>query len=277
MLNLEREGGLTLNLQTFRKQIENKLQRDGWTIRYDHKESTLRVEDPSINKGVTLALKPLLARWERKEYDAIDEAIRHVRVGLESMKEQISLEGKEKHIFPVIRAASFPEETKDGKKLVFDEHTAETRIYYALDLGETYTLLDEQLIENSPIGLKELKEIALFNVRSLDCPLKQDEVAGNTFYFVSANDGYDASRVLDQSFIEKMEQQVKGELAMAIPHQDSLIIADIQNHTGYDVLGQMALQFFRTGRIPVTALPFAVENGELEPVFILAQKKPKDR
>ncbi|MFS0787548.1 DUF1444 domain-containing protein [Shouchella sp. 1P09AA] len=266
-----------MNLQTFRKQIEDKLQHDGWTIRYDHKESTLRVEDPSINKGVTLALKPLLARWERKEYDSIEEAIRHVRVGLMSMKESVALDGKEKHIFPVIRAASFPEETSDGKKLIFDEHTAETRIYYALDLGETYTLIDEARLADSSLGLKELKEMAMFNIRSLECPVKQDEVAGNTFYFVSANDGYDASRVLDQSFLEKMEQKVKGELAIAIPHQDSLIFADIQNHTGYDVLGQMALQFFRNGRIPVTALPFAVERGELEPVFILAQKKPKDR
>lgn len=112
-------------------------------------------------------------------------------------------------------------------------------------------------------------------MRSLNQPLKSDTVAGNTFYFLQSKDGYVASRILDQTLIDKMEQQANGELAVSIPHQDALIFADIQNDTGYDVLGQMALQFFGAGRIPVTALPFSVNNGELEPIFILAQKKPK--
>ncbi|MBM7838417.1 uncharacterized protein YtpQ (UPF0354 family) [Alkalihalobacillus xiaoxiensis] len=263
-----------MELQAFRKKIEKKLERDGWTIRYDHKESTLRVEDPSINKGATLALKPLLAKWERKEYDSVEEVIRHIQKGLESMKLELKLTGNEKAIYPVIRAASFPTES-GGKHLIWDEHTAETRIYYAVDLGESYSLIDETLVKESSYTKQELKEMALFNVRSLNQPLKSDTVAGNTFYFLQSKDGYVASRILDQTLIEKMEQQANGELAVSIPHQDALIFADIQNDTGYDVLGQMALQFFGAGRIPVTALPFSVNNGELEPIFILAQKKPK--
>jgi uncharacterized protein YtpQ (UPF0354 family) len=62
---------------------------------------------------------------------------------------------------------------------------------------------------------------------------------------------------------------------VAVPHQDVLIFADIVNERGYDVLAQLALQFFGEGRVPVTALPFIYENGELEPTFILAQRKPK--
>ncbi|WP_180316684.1 DUF1444 domain-containing protein [Shouchella shacheensis] len=264
-----------MELQAFRKKIEKKLERDGWTIRYDYKEGTLRIEDEAINKGVTLALKPLLAKWERKEYAAVEEAIRHVEIGLASMAKSVTLSGNEKRIFPVIRAASFPAETKDGKQLVFDEHTAETRIYYAVDLGETYTLIDQNLVEESGMTVSRLKEMAQFNVRSLPQPIKQDKVAGNDFYFLSAKDGYDASRILDQSLLEKMAAKVNGELAVAIPHQDALIFADLKNDTGYDVLAQMALQFFGQGRVPVTALPFMVEEGALEPVFILAQKKPK--
>ncbi|GIN11758.1 UPF0354 protein YtpQ [Shouchella clausii] len=264
-----------MDLQTFRKQIEKKLQRDGWTIRYDHKESTLRIEDKATKKGATLALKPLLAKWEREEYAAVDEALRTVAVGLESMAKAVHLNGNEKNIFPVIRAASFPDKTKGGKTLVYQKHTAETRIYYAVDLGETYTLITDELLNESGWDLKALAEMATFNVRSLPQPFKEDEVAGNRFYFLSANDGYDASRILDQSLVQRMEQKAVGQLVVAIPHQDALIFADIKNDTGYDVLGQMALQFFGGGRIPVTALPFIVENGELEPVFIMAQKKPK--
>ncbi len=263
-------------MREFRKKIEAKLVHEEWTTAYDHKESTLRVEDKQTKKGVTLQLKPLLAKWERNEFGSIDEVVRYVELGLHSMKIEVSLEGNEKNIYPVIRSSSFPTETKENKQLIYHEHTGETRIYYAVDLGESYTLIHEEMIKSSKLTADKIREIALFNIRSLEHPLNEDRVAGNTFYFLRAKDGYDASRILDQSLIDKMERKVTGKLAVAIPHQDVLIFADIQNDTGYDVLAQIALQFFKDGRIPVTALPFLYENGELEPTFILAQKKPKD-
>jgi uncharacterized protein YtpQ (UPF0354 family) len=264
-----------MKMSEFRKEIERKLIREGWSLSYDHKEATLRIEDLKIKKGVTLALKPLLAKWEREEFDSIDEVIRYVEVGLSAMSNQEGLNGNEKRIFPVIRATSFPAETNEGDKLLFDEHTAETRIYYALDLGDSYTLIDEKMVALAEFNAERIKEMALFNVRSLPQPIKEDLVAGNTFYFLRAKDGYDASRVLDQSLLERMSKKVEGQLAVAIPHQDVLIFADIMNDSGYDVLAQVALQFFGQGRVPVTALPFLYEDGELEPTFILAQRKPK--
>ncbi|WP_332697580.1 DUF1444 domain-containing protein [Halalkalibacter lacteus] len=264
-----------MEMRQFRKEIEQRLTRDGWTIIYDHKESTLRIEDDEIKKGVTLSLKPLLAKWERKEFGSIDEVVRYVEVGLEAMKMKPSIAGNEKKIFPVIRATSFPTETKEGYGLLYDEHTAETRIYYVIDLGESYTLIQEPMLEETAFTKDEIREVAMFNVRSLPQPLMEDTVAGNRFFFLRAKDGFDASRILDQSLLEKMEKQATGQLAVAVPHQDVLIFADIVNERGYDVLAQLALQFFGEGRVPVTALPFLYENGELEPTFILAQRKPK--
>ena len=264
-----------MNMQEFRKKIESQLERPDWRIKYDQKEATLRVEDTSNNKGVTLSLRPLLAKWEREDYTGVEEAVRYVRVGLESMRQKVELVGNESSIFPVIRAASFPEESADGKKLVFHEHTAETRVYYALDLGQSYTLIDYALLEENGFTADSLRETALFNVRSLPQPFKQQEVAGNTFYFMNAKDGYEASRILDQSLIERMGKKVHGELGIAIPHQDALMFVDLVNDTGYDVMAQTALTFFGQGRVPVTALPFLMKDGELEPVFIMAQKKPK--
>ncbi|MDV2686407.1 DUF1444 domain-containing protein [Alkalihalophilus lindianensis] len=264
-----------MELRKFRKMLEEKLKRDDRSITYNHKESTLRITDININKGVTLSLKPLLAKWEREEYDSIEEVVRYIEVGLDSMSERPSLNGNEDKIFPVIRSTSFPEETKDGLALLFEEHTAETRVYYAVDLGEAYTLIDEKMASDSGLTAKRIQEISRFNLRSLPQPVKEDIVAGNTFYFLRAKDGYDASRVLDPSLLAKMAKKVTGQLAVAIPHQDVLIMADIQNDSGYDVLAQIALQFFGEGRVPVTALPFMYENGELEPTFILAHKKPQ--
>lgn len=70
-------------------------------------------------------------------------------------------------------------------------------------------------------------------------------------------------------------QNTSGELAIGVPHQDVLLFADIHNEMGYDILAQMMMQFFAEGQIPITSLPFLYEDKKLEPIFILAQKKPK--
>lgn len=154
------------------------------------------------------------------------------------------MEGRESLIYPVIRSTSFPEKSSAGVPLVFDGHTAETRIYYALDLGNTYRLIDEKMLEKEGWTKERIRETASFNLRSLQTVVKEDEVAGNHFYFFRANDGYDASRVLNESILAEYEKNAEGTLAVSIPHQDVLIIADIRNNAGYDILGQMSMSLF---------------------------------
>jgi uncharacterized protein YtpQ (UPF0354 family) len=53
-----------------------------------------------------------------------------------------------------------------------------------------------------------------------------------------------------------------------------LIIVDVRNNTGYDILAQLTMSFFASGTVPITALSFLYENNKLEPVFILGKNKP---
>lgn len=263
-----------MNLKELKEILISQLNRSGWSISYNQKEDKLTVIS-SVKKGAHISLKPLLAKFERVGQAAIDEAVRYVEVTLLAMEKEISLHGMEKNIFPVIRSTSFPLQSNEGTDLIYDEHTAETRIFYAADFGEYYTLIDQELADKSGLTKSTIKETALFNLRSLPYEMKEDTVAGNTFYFVSAKDGYDASRILDMSIVDKIMQNAKGEVACAVPHADVCLYADITNDTGYDVLGQMVFQFFTQGKIPITALSFFIKNGELEPTFILAGRKPK--
>jgi uncharacterized protein YtpQ (UPF0354 family) len=191
------------------------------------------------------------------------------------MEEKAQLSGKERNIYPVIRSTSFPAEAEEGVPFFFDDHTAETRIYYALDMGKTYRLIDKRLIEKEGWEESQIRETALFNLRSLPAEFKTDEVAGNLFYFLNSNDGYDASRILNDRLLSTMKDKVEGTFAIAVPHQDVLIVADVRNDTGYDILAQMTMSFFASGRVPITALSFLYEDGELEPIFILGQNKKK--
>lgn len=262
-----------------RKMVEilnERLNNPEWKINFDKKEDKFRVEDVETGKGVTISVNGLIAKYEDRKDEAIDEVVYYIKESLHAVKQSQQIKGKEHTIFPVIRSTSFPTKTNDGKQLVFKDHTAETRIFYALDMEQSYRLIDQDFMETEGLTEESLYEMALFNLRSLPSEAKEDHVAGNTFYFINYNDGYDASRILNHALIESMAKRVQGDFAMAVPHQDVLIFADLQNKRGYDILGQMAMSFFVNGNIPITSLPFLWEDKHLKPIFILAKNRPID-
>lgn len=270
------EGGHTMDTKKLKKQLQERLQSPDRLITYDREKETLRIERKDTKKGMTVALPPIVSKWKENNKTIIDEVVYYVEEALNAMGEE-KANKHEQNIFPVIRSTSFATESPDDIPLVTDEHTAETRIYYALDSGSTYRLIDERMMKSEGWTREQLKEIALFNVRRLPTAMKKDEVAGNTFYFLNQNDGYDASRILNESFLREMKETVSGEMTVSVPHQDVLIIGDMRNETGYDVLAQMTMSFFTNGNVPITALSFVYDEGELEPIFILAKNRKKER
>lgn len=266
---------MKMNSIKMKNELEKRLTNSNRIFIFDKKKDELRIENKFTNKGITISLPGIIAKWELQKEKAIDEVVYYVEEGLQAMEGDIQLSGSEKNIFPVIRSTSFPTESEEGISFLMDEHTAETRIYYALDLGKTYRLIDAKVMEKEGWIPERIRETALFNVRSLPTDVKIDTVAGNTFYFLNKNDGYDASRILNEAFLKRMVKQMEGTMAVAVPHQDVLIIADIRNETGYDILAEMTMSFFASGRVPITALSFLYENGEFEPIFILGKNRNK--
>ncbi|AOM82135.1 DUF1444 domain-containing protein [Salisediminibacterium beveridgei] len=258
-----------------KRMIEQEITNENWTTAFDRDRDTLKITDKRVDKGITIQLSNLSKKFKDNPEDALEDTMKTISEGMRLLTETVEIIGKEDQIYPVLRTPSFQKEKEDGVKLVYDEHTAETTIFYAVDEGASYMMIDEQMLEKAGKSAKEIKEIAHFNLRKLPTVMTSDSVAGNTFHFLNTEDGYDASRILNQAFLEQKKEEIHGEMAIAVPHHDVLIIADIRNEAGYDVLAQMAFQFFSEGRVPLTALSFFYDEGELEPVFILAQKKPK--
>src|SRR5699024_2380521 len=92
-------------------------------------------------QGVTITLPNVVAKYNERGEKAVDDLVEHITESLKIMNQTYELKGMEKHIFPVIRSTSFPTKTNAGAHLVYKEHTAETRIFYALDLGKSYRLI----------------------------------------------------------------------------------------------------------------------------------------
>ena len=76
-------------------------------------------------------------------------------------------------------------------------------------------LIDESMLSKLNATGEQIREIARFSVKKLSTNVKKDEVAGNIFYFVNENDGYDASRILNETFLKEMREKIKGDMIKA--------------------------------------------------------------
>ena len=263
-----------MNSKQIVEQIQQKLGTEKFHYTYDEKQDKLRVEHKELGKGLDISIAGVVSKFEVKKEVAIDEVLYTVSQTFEAM-EQEKKQGFDSNakIYPIIRSTSFPKASKEGYPFIMEDHTAETRVYYAVDLGNTYRLVDEQMLSQLSLTAEQIKEAAKFSVKQLSTPLKRDEVSGNVYYFLNSNDGYDASRILNKAFLNDMKSKIEGEMTVSVPHQDVLIIGDIRNDVGYDVLAQMTMHFFTVGMVPITSLSFVYDNEKLEPIFILAKNK----
>lgn len=264
---------LQVNVFEIRDYLKDALKDEAVTFHFDRKEETLRIERNDNHKGLTIKLAPVAAKYKEKKEKILNEVLYYIKETIQAFGDANPFDGQP-IIMPVVRATSFQKE-QNGVPFLITEHTAETNIYYAVDLGNTYRLIDSEVQEALNLSEAHIKEQALFNLHGLNNPYKTDTVSGNTYYFFNSNDGYDASRLLNKQLLKSFREKITGEMLVAVPHGDVLIIADIQNETGYDVLAQLTMQFFASGLVPITSLSFQYEEGNLTPVFILGKNNAK--
>ena len=251
------------------QKLSEELGLETWSV--TEKEDQIQVAHRSLEGvGFHLSISSVLTKMEQgKEKEFLTEAVRKMKEMAAASIQEKHIKGHEDRIYPVIRSAAFPRE-KQGVPLINREHTAESHIFYALDLGRTYVVIDQKMAEDAGYGQEEIHQLALANLKKLDTSHKEDEVAGNRFYFFSQRDGYAASRILNDELLAFMQRKITKDMGIAIPHQDVLIMADIQNETGYKVLSRLNMDFCMKGDIPISPLPFLYSNGELEPIMVMA-------
>ncbi len=137
-----------MNSQQLVELMKEQLPSEHLQWRFDRKTDKIRLEHSILKKGMDISLPEILAKYETKKEAAIHEVVYTIRETFKAMeKEQTEGFVKDNAIYPVIRSTSFPKTSKAGDRFIVKEHTAETRIFYALDLGTTYRLIDESMLE----------------------------------------------------------------------------------------------------------------------------------
>jgi len=165
--------------------LKQRLNEEKFNFEFDKKHDKLRLNHKKTGKGMELSLPGILAKYNEKQEAAVEEVVYTIEQTFQAM-EQEKEQGFQAttQIYPVIRSTSYPKASKEGHAFIITEHTAETRIFYALDLGKTYRFLDISMLEVLQLTEEQIREMARFSVKTLPTVYKKDEVAGNIFYFV---------------------------------------------------------------------------------------------
>lgn len=197
--------------------------------------------------------------------------VSQVMAGVRGKLANRQLAGNERQLFPVIRHASFAE--RHASKLVIRKHTEETVIAYALDQGEGYVLIDQEMLAAAGWTEEMLHFQSMQNLQGLPVPVRTQQIGENSIHFISPTDGYAASRVLLVELLERFDREKKGKtLGVAVPHQDVLILADIHDEQGAQLLARLTYDFATKGPVPISPLPFLYEAGELQMYLVVQQQ-----
>ena len=154
-----------MNVFQMRDTLKQRLKHLDVDFKFDREEETLRIYRRDNFKGVTIKLNAIVAKYEEQKEKIIDEIIYYVEEAIAQMDDNGLSKMKDIQVMPVIRSTSFDKKTKKGHQFVIEEHTAETNIYYALDLGKSYRLIDESMLKTLGLTSQQIKEMSMFNIR----------------------------------------------------------------------------------------------------------------
>ena len=165
-----------------------------------------------------------------------------------------------------MRAKTFLKDKADS--FLVKEHTHESKIFYALDLKDSYKLIEKKSLAELNLQEEVVKKEALKNLKKLPLKYNKEEIQGNTFYFLNAKDGYDGSRILDEEVLKYFFKKIQEDFYIGLPHQETLIIADIKNKIGLQILQKIMVKFYTEALLPVTTITFKYDGEKLESFFI---------
>lgn len=176
-----------------------------------------------------------------------------------------------KLIVPVIKDRPWLEETKQAllargaKKLpehVYEDLNADLIILYAEDSPKNIRYVGPKDLDEAHIEKKELRTLACENLKRL---LPKIERHGtNGLYMIVAGGDYEASLLLLDSIWTDIRKEVRGDVVVAIPSRDLLLVTGSEDSQGVEKVKKMVEDSFAQGAYRLTKKLFVFRNGKLD-------------
>jgi uncharacterized protein YtpQ (UPF0354 family) len=171
-------------------------------------------------------------------------------------------------IVPIVKDRPWIEEVQQaslkakGSKplsLVFEDLNEELVVIYALDSPTNIRYLTPDDLQREGLEVTHLRTLACDNLRKLLPELKRH--GDNGFYMFTADGSYEASLILFEKLWTDKELKVDGEVVIAIPARDVLIVTGSNNAPGLTRMRQTVEKIAAEAPYRLTTKLFIHRNG----------------
>lgn len=151
---------------------------------------------------------------------------------------------------------------KEAEEPIYDDLTPELVVAYAEDSPRNVRYLSKKDLELAKIERGELRSLACENLRRI-LPNIRREGGGGT-YMVIADGTYEASLLLLDSTWAPGEFEVQGEIVVAIPTRDVLLVTGSQDPGGLEKVRRLVRETMANGAYTLTDKLFVRRDGKFE-------------
>lgn len=176
-----------------------------------------------------------------------------IATGLEAMDRSETGIRKER-IVPVIKDRRWLEEgvqamaMRDGQDVplpVHEGYNGELVICYAEDSDKGIRYLQDKNVEEAGIAPGDLRGLAVSNLKQLLADVKAQ--GGQGLYMFTADGTYESSLILFDELWTDGRLDVRGEIVMAVPSRELLLVTGTGNEEGMARLKEVAEEVHREG------------------------------
>jgi len=176
-------------------------------------------------------------------------------------------------IIPVIKDAGYIDEmaitlnqnnkTNEPVSLVYEKYNDKLVIVYAEDGENGIAYFTTERFKESGLNKDSLFPIAF---RNLDAVLPKIEILGEKgYYMITAGGNYEASLILLNDIWTKENMPVKGDIIIAIPTRDLLLVTGSKDSEGIKKIKSVAKEAWDTGPYQLTPDLFRWNGKKFEP------------
>lgn len=142
---------------------------------------------------------------------------------------------------------------------VYDELNPDLVIVYAEDSPKNIRYLTPKILEKAHIDRKELRALACENLKRILPKIEKHGTNGT--YMITAGGDYETSLLLFESLWTDLEKEVHGEVVVAIPARDVLLVTGSENREGLEKMKKVMDQYSNQIAYKISSKLFVLHNG----------------
>ena len=160
------------------------------------------------------------------------------------------------------RKAMMDRGAKQIAETVHEDLNSDLLILYAEDSPKNIRYFSPKDLEKARIDRKELRSLACENLKRL---LPKIERSGaNGLFMLTAGGDYEASLLLFDSIWSNMKKEVRGDVVVAIPSRDLLIVTGSEDSQGIEKMKQIVQKASAEGSYRLTTKLFVFHGTKLD-------------